>query len=147
MAIQGLYAYRFSGFAVVQEKSFHVIGVGTMTASSDGRIRGQQSSTATKMVGAHAVLSFATYSMEGTWWATRGDGANEYQASITFDQTGGNEHAPTNQHVEGNFRIVAAGGVADPGEHLWLISAGATTDGKESDEVISGEAVRIAATP
>lgn len=145
MTISGIYAYRFSGFAVVEGIPCTVVGLGNMTIGADGSITGFQTSSATQLQGDGAEIEVATFSLKGTFAPKSGGGPNYYEATLDFHLTGGNGNGPSKQNLTGTFSIVAAGGIADPGERLWLISTGATTNGSDADEVVSGEAIRIAA--
>ena len=148
MTISGTYAYRFSGFAVVEGIACSVVGIGTMDIDTSGNITGNQTSSATQLKGDAAVIEVGTYSLAGTVGAARkGSGAGALEATITFTMTWGNGNGPAKQTLKGTFSIVPCGGVADPGEKFWLISTGAReeTQGVDADEVVSGEAIRIAA--
>ena len=145
--IAGTYAHRFSGYAVVQGVPCCVAGLGIMSIAPTGAITGQQTSSATQLQGAGAAIEVAEYSLKGSVTAHSGGLS---KATITFTQTGGNANGPKNQVEVGTFAIVPAGGVTDMDERFWLVSTGAKVTGGSgsasgpADEVVSGEAVRIA---
>ncbi len=147
--IAGTYAHRFSGYAVVQGIPCSVVGLGTMSIQPTGAVTGRQISSATQLEGDGAVIEVGEFDLIGSLTADTG---GLWKATITFTQTGGNANGPQDQVLVGTFSLVPAGGVVDMYERLWLISTGATlmTSGSNpiplgpADEVVSGEAVRIA---
>lgn len=135
----GTYAYRFSGSTVdANGDPYALAGVGVLVLGADGSVSGQQNSSITKLDGFDAQLMYASYKIKGTY--TGGAAGQIGQAELDFTSP--------QQNLRGTFDFVAA---AD--DRMWLISTGAVLIGpnglpipgaRPPDEVVSGEAVRVA---
>jgi hypothetical protein len=127
-SMAGDWAYRFTGFTIMQQTPCYLVGMGTLTLSADGALKGKQSATITPLTGGgqalmHRTLDVSgTYSSDGVWGSSK----------LTFlDQ---------DEHEVGTFDIIHI-----DQDRFWMISTGAQEmPGKTpADEVNSGEAVRI----
>jgi hypothetical protein len=121
-----------------------------MTIGLKGGITGRQTSSATQLSGEGAVIEVCEFDMLGD---VAEDAGGLWKADIVFTMTGGNGNGPPSQVMNTTFTLVPAGGVGDPTKRFWLISTGATdltpgapkrTTSSGPDEVVSGEAIRIA---
>ena len=135
----GTYAYRFSGSSVDENgDAYHLVGVGVLVIAADNSITGEQSSSITRLDGQDAKLEKAHYTIKGN--LTGGDVGQLGEATLQFSSP--------QQDLNGTFAFVAAGS-----DRMWLISTGAMLTGPNGlpirgarlpDEVVSGEAVRVA---
>lgn len=129
----GRFSFRFGGAAVDgNDQAYHLVGLGVLVLNPDGTVGGTQSSTITKLVGAGCQLVYTKNTLSGTFQFA-GDGTGN--ATIVFTSA--------NEVLTGTFDFVLA-----PDENrFWMISTGAkitSMQGILADEVVSGEAVRLA---
>lgn len=113
----GLYAYRFKGFALdpYSVENF-VVGIGTLHLTGRG-ITGEHRSTFLRLTGTPAAPTDGRFTVNGTitnWDATEGSGT----AHLIFTQQ--DEDPSRKQKLEGDFAIVQA---SSSGEY-WLTSLG-----------------------
>lgn len=139
--LNGRYAFRFSGFSMSRgEIPCHLVGVGVMDMTPDGRLTGSHHSSSTALVGPGAKQRRAAYRLSGRYWSGRSD---IWYASVRFYRwVKRDDVTDTAGDMKGLFRFVAADGY----DRLWLISTGGeiTSFGLDVDEVISAEALRVA---
>jgi len=136
VAIDGEFAFRFAGHSMDENATpYHLVGVGLVRFSPDGRIGGRHRSTITALDGFGSELQHTEFDLSGIYTFDGRWGA----AEITFS-------API-QVLMGTFEFVPAGA-----DRFWLISSGAKlmqSHGRDLDppgkanEVVSGEAVKI----
>jgi hypothetical protein len=124
----GDWAYRFSGFTIMENTPCYLVGMGVLTLNADGTIKGKQSASITPLTGTgqallHRELDLSgTYSGNGVWGSSK----------LTFLTVG--------EHEVGTFDIIQV-----DADRFWMISTGAKQmpGSTPADEVNSGEAVRI----
>jgi hypothetical protein len=137
----GTYAFRFAGYAMDDNGTpYHLVGVGQIWFAADGKLGGLQSSAVTALTGFEHQVRTARYELIGDY-AGGDDGIG--QAFITFTST--------EQILKSSFDFVDAGP-----DRIFMISSGGvrtTSGGKPlptdvpTDELVSGEAVRIGDFP
>ena len=129
----GRFSFKFSGFAVDgNDEQYYLVGLGVMDLLNGGKIAGKQTSTITKLEGLGSKLIVTYPALTGTY---RFDADGTGSATITFTSL--------EQVLEGSFAFVTVGG----DDRFWMISTGAkimSQQGILADEVVSGEAVRMA---
>jgi hypothetical protein len=130
--IAGIYAFRFSGYTMLNNIRYFLVGVGQFKIATDGTVSGSQKSSITPLQGQKATLDTAAYKLAGT--INLHDGAGD--AFIHFTKTEG-----SGLDVDGKFFVQMAGSA----DRLWFISAGASLPkyGTSADELVTLEAVRI----
>ena len=150
--IEGSYAFRFSGFTMLNNILYHLSGLGNFDIVANGRRRGRltgrQRSSITPLQGQKASLEKATYDLSGTM--TLGpDGTGD--ADVDFQETSGRKlDGYFRSKLKGYFYVLVAGSP----DRLWLVSSGATVlssgatvppipAGTPADELVNVEAIRI----
>jgi hypothetical protein len=131
MMLAGKYVFRFDGFCMAEDTPYFLAGVGKFNLDQSNQLAGILKSSITQIAGPGAALSHSTYSIAGTWNVNNDEMDT---ATITFQSP--------KQTMTGTFDLVAADGP----NHFWLISTGAKIAGQngDADEVVSGEAYRVA---
>lgn len=128
VSLCGDWAYRFTGFTVVQNTPCYLVGMGVLTLKADGSVTGKQTATITLLTGNSQSLIHRELEVTGAYTNNGVWGSSE----MTFlDQ---------DEHEVGTFDIIHV----DP-DRFWMISTGAREmpGNTPADEVNSGEAVRI----
>jgi hypothetical protein len=127
-SICGDWAYRFTGFTIMQNTPCYLVGMGTLTLKPDGTVSGRQTATITPLTGTAQALMHRDLAVSGTYVEPTPMGS----AKMTFQDQDEDE--------VGTFDILH---IDD--DHFWMISTGAVEmpGSKLADEVNSGEAVRI----
>ena len=136
-SLAGDWAYRFSGFTIIDGTQCYLVGMGVLALSADGKITGKQSATITALTGTdqkllNRVMELSgTYSSEGVWG----------KATLRFLKPGVEDE-------RGTFDIIQV-----DADRFWMISTGAKqldpnsipdlSKASLADEINSGEAVRI----
>ncbi len=131
----GKYVFHFSGFTMANDTPYYLVGLGQFTLDATGKLTGTQTSSITPIAGQGATLSYAAYTLTGTWTiGANGTGT----ATIKFSSKP--------QTMTGTFDLVAVG---DTGR-IWMISTGATVQASKArigtyiaDEVNHGEAIKV----
>jgi hypothetical protein len=129
----GNYAYRFSGFSMRSDEGFpyYIVGLGILSLDGAGNITGSLTSSITRLSDSDASLIHGKYAVTGSYtFAADSTGS----ATLTLSSP--------DQTMVGTFDLVAASA-----DRIFLISTGATLSppsGVTPDEVVSGEAIRIA---
>jgi hypothetical protein len=127
-SLAGDWAYRFSGFTIMENTPCYLVGMGVLTLAANGTVKGKQTASITPLTGTgqqlmHRELEVSgTYSGDGVWGSSK----------LTFTDQDENE--------VGTFDILHV----EP-DRFWMISTGAKQmpGATPADEVNSGEAVRI----
>lgn len=136
-SLAGDWAYRFSGFTIMDGAPCYLVGMGVLNLSPDGKVTGKQSASITPLTGSKLALLNRVMDLSGTY--SNEDGAWS-KATLRFLD-------PGKEDERGTFDIIQV-----DADRFWMISTGAKQlnpnspgDGKSSpaDEVNSGEAVRI----
>jgi hypothetical protein len=143
----GVYAYRFTGYAMTTasgQGSYHVVGVGAMTITEDQKITGgKHSATLTRLYGQNARPYYNKYRIvQGTIAVPDNDAGigAAYHLEIQFELEGSGpgQGNPTRQ-TSGEFDLVRV-----DENRYWLISTcKADLPPGATDEVVSGEALWI----
>ncbi|HEY1930248.1 MAG TPA: hypothetical protein VGG92_22485 [Caulobacteraceae bacterium] len=128
-SLAGDWAYRFSGFTIMESTPCYLVGMGVLTLGADGTIKGKQTASITPLTGTGQKLIHAGLEVSGTY--STGDGVWGSSKLTFLDQ---------NENEVGTFDILHV----DP-DRFWMISTGAKQmpGSTPADEVNSGEAVRI----
>jgi hypothetical protein len=131
----GTFAYRFSGYSVLTGVTYRLAGLGCYQIDAQGNVTGTQRSSITALQTQGAKLQTGDYTVAGTM-TMQSDGTGS--ATLTFTKTAG-----SGQAIQGEFNVMAAGSA----DRLWLVSSGGVVLGSsdDADELVDGEAVRIAA--
>lgn len=130
-ALAGRFDFRFSGYAMAQDRPFHLTGLGQFEIKADGALTGEQRSAIMAIQGQGAAVSTGAYDLTGT--IRVGDG-NNLEASIFYKNT-----KIPGWDLTGQFFVVSA----ENTDRLWFISAGAKKpDGSSAEELVSLEALR-----
>jgi hypothetical protein len=135
----GMYAFRFSGFAMRHNILYHLAGVGQFAIDAKGRLVGSHRSSLSAMQGQGAKIEAGNYALEGEV-ALNDDGVTGHAKIHFVDQT------PRRLNLDGEFYVVVAGST----DRLWLVSSADSippqppTPRIVADELVSLEAVRIA---
>ena len=139
--IFGDWTFRFSGFAVAQDKAsqqfnglYNIVGIGRFNLSEDNRITGFHDSTIIRLSGPHNVVpQHSHYVWNGTY-RLRDAGCGTF--SVSFHPDHGDK--PANLVDEFDFVL------AEP-NRLWFISNGPRILPEDIavPEVVSAEAIRI----
>ncbi len=140
----GKYAYRFNGVAMQLGNQFHLVGVGVMDIDAQGKITGFHTSTNTLLDG-NSYLTVSRFTLTGTFGPRKdGFGADDLEADIEFVSVDKDASGNPRQVLRGTFSAVP--NKASKGKGIWLISTGAFNETTQSkaDEVVSGEANKIA---
>lgn len=124
----GDWAYRFTGFTIVENTPCYLVGMGVFTLKADGSVKGKQSATITQLTGSNQGLLHRDLEITGTYANNGVWGSSE----LTFLDQDENE--------VGTFDIIHV-----DKDRFWMISTGAREmpGNTPADEVNSGEAVRI----
>ena len=143
------FVFRFSGFSRAPRtgdcaKAYHVVGIGHLTLTADGKLKGRQKSTSIPLQGSEPKFDNEAFLLEGTY-GLEADGSGT--AIIDFSiVVGGSAGAVV---LRGGFDLVFQGDLKSP-KTIWLISS-RTTDlnpkdpdyKMDVDELVSGEAVAV----
>lgn len=134
--IGGKYTFRFSGFARgPDERPYHIVGVGLLDLTGDGKLSGSHRSTVAPLSGAgRSMLRHSAYVLAGHY-DVRDDGT----ATTTVFFHKGGDATPSMMDV---FEIVPAGGP----DRLWFISTSPKLlpANVPVDELVTVEAIRCA---
>ena len=135
--IAGTFAYRFSGYAIVQSQSWWLTGVGRFDIDADGILEGAHHSAIMALKGAQANVSNSGYKLKGDI-TMKSDGSGN--ATIEFTNTTG-----TGLNLRAEFHVMLGGDT----DHLWFISGNAEVPGvdnkpdRPAHESVTLEAVRL----
>ena len=142
-AVAGSFAYRFSGYAMKQDRPWYLTGVGRFDIDPDGNLTGTHRSAVMPIQGFSMALEWGDYALKGTM-TVRSDGCGD--ANIVFTLTSGK-----GRDVRGEFFVILAGDT----DHLWftckadeVLPKEGEPPGKDEDnaakESVMLEAVRVA---
>lgn len=140
MTYAGAYAYRFSGYAMKKRNQHHLVGVGALKIRADSTITGRHRAALLPLVGSNPTVQKGLYKIGGT---LKEIGEQDLEADMMFTRLPWDATDDTfEQKIRGVFSLVPAG---DPGR-FWMISTYTynETEKEVAEEVVSGEAIRIA---
>jgi hypothetical protein len=142
-AVAGNFAYRFSGYAMHQDRPWWLTGLGQFKIDANGNLTGAHRSAITAIDGTYAKLTTGSYTLQGSI-GIRADGTGD--ANIHFTETD-----DTPRKLQAEFFVMLGGDT----NRLWFISSGAVLIPfqppggvlqlpKPADESVTLEAIRIA---
>jgi hypothetical protein len=134
MVLAGKFAFKFSGFALLQARPFYLTGLGHLEIDEHGNLTGAQQAAVMAIQGLDANFQTGAYALEGKIEVNEDDGTGK--AKILFTKKSGE-----GKDVDGHFHVQLAGNA----DRFWLISTGATEPktGEPAYELVNAEAVRV----
>jgi hypothetical protein len=135
-SLMGTFAYKFSGFALLQTRPFFLTGLGHFQIDAAGHLTGAHPAAIMAIQGQDSEFDTTSYTLRGTI-NLKADGTGE--ANIRFTSTGDGK----GKNVDDKFSVVLAGNA----DRLWLISTDPRVPetGERANELVNIEAVRITA--